>query len=135
MCTRGKVSCLIFWAPWCKGCCKALKEIYKEIIEDNKEDATFVLISISNDLAANQKVLFSIKYFMQSYALGSAIYKGTYTDDFPKLKKFLDELFPSKNLKHYISLMIMINNKQELLAFDPMYKNDIKRIISQLNNK
>ena len=131
LCSKTKVTCLIFWAPWCNGCCKALKGVYKEIIEEYKSDATFVLISISDNLAANQKELFVLPYFSQTYSFDSSLYKGTSTDDFPKLRKFLDELFPGKKLKHYIPLMIMINQKQELLAFDPMYKEEIERIIKK----
>ncbi len=130
LCSKKKVTCLVFWAPWCTGCCKALKSIYKEIINENKSNATFALISISDNLNANQKELYNSQYFLQSYVLDSDFYKGTSEDDFPKLRLFLDEIFPNKQIKHYVPLMIMVNQKQELLANDPMYKDEIKRIIN-----
>ncbi|NVN94560.1 MAG: hypothetical protein HXX18_04655 [Bacteroidetes bacterium] len=132
LCSKTKVSCLIFWAPWCTGCCKALKGICKEILKENKSQATFAFISISDNLHEIQKELYKSQYYIQTYALDSAFYKGTSVDDFPKLKTFLNELFPNNTMDYYIPLMLMIDQKKKLLAFDPiMDKEKIKTIIAK----
>ena len=70
--SKKKVTCVIFWASWCTGCKWMLDSAYRDIIKKHQKNVNFAIISISNRLKANQKELFKLKYFMQTYEIGRA---------------------------------------------------------------
>ena len=122
--SKKKVSCIIFWASWCKGCKWMLDSAYRDIIKKHQKNVNFAIISISNKLKDNQKELFKLKYFMQTYVLDTNLYKSTSEfDDFPILESYFKEQFPHEKLELFVPFVMLIDKNKKIISKDQDYYN------------
>ncbi|MEI6696102.1 MAG: thioredoxin domain-containing protein [Bacteroidota bacterium] len=122
--SKKKVSCIIFWASWCKGCKWMLDSAYRDIIKKHQKNVNFAIISISNKLKDNQKELFKLKYFMQTYVLDPNLYKSTSEfDDFPILESYFKEQFPHEKLELFVPFVMLIDKNKKIISKDQDYYN------------
>ncbi|MFZ4412088.1 MAG: TlpA family protein disulfide reductase [Bacteroidales bacterium] len=126
--SKKKVTCIIFWASWCKGCKMMLDSAYREIIKVHQKDVTFAIVSISTNLKDNQKELFKLNYFIQTYVLNPDNYKkNSEIDDFTVFETYLKEQFPYEMFKISVPYVLVINKNKKIISKDtePYVLNDL----------
>lgn len=120
--SRKEVTCLIFWASWCKGCNRMLDLAYRDVIEKYRKTTTFAIISISDDLKETQSELFKLKYFIQTYALDTSIYKSTEeTNDWSIFESYLRDQFKNESFEIRVPYILVLNKNKKIISKDPDY--------------
>ena len=117
--SKNKNNCFIFWAPWCKGCKSALDSALRTIIRSHQKNTNFVIISISNGLKENQKELFKLKYFMQTYVLDPTLYKSKEeSNDWPIFESYLKDQFPNETFDIFVPFIMIVDNNKKIVSKD-----------------
>ena len=120
--SRKEVTCLIFWASWCKGCNRMLDLAYRDVIEKYQKTTTFAIISISDDLKETQSELFKLKYIIQTYALDTSIYKITEeTNDWSIFESYLRDQFKNESFEIRVPYILVLNKNKKIISKDTDY--------------
>ena len=118
--SKKKITCVIFWTPCRSGCDYMLDSAYRDIIKEHQKDVNFAVISISNVLKSNQKKLFKLKYFMQTYVLDPNLYKSTSeTNDWPIFEAYLKDQFPNEKIKMHLPYVLVMNKDKKIISYHP----------------
>ncbi len=129
--SKNKYTCFIFWAPWCKGCKWMLDSAFRSVIEEHRENTTFAIISISNELKEHQKELFKLKYFIQTYILDRDMYNSeNENDDWKVFENYLKDQFPEKTFKIRVPFTILLDKNKNLIFKDTDYY-DVNEFLSK----
>jgi thiol-disulfide isomerase/thioredoxin len=130
--SKKKVTCIIFWASWCKGCKWMLDSAYRDIIKKHQKDINFAIISISNKLKDNQKELFKLKYFMQTYVLDPNLYYSTSEmNDWPIFESYLKDQFPYERFDIFLPYVMVIDKNKKIISKEQDY-NKLNILLSKL---
>jgi thiol-disulfide isomerase/thioredoxin len=130
--SRKEVTCLIFWASWCKGCNRMLDLAYRDVIEKYRKTTTFAIISISDDLKETQIELFKLKYFIQTYALDTSINKSTEeTNDWSIFESYLRDQFKNESFEIRVPYILVLNKNKKIISKDPDYI-DLDKLLSKI---